>query len=242
MGEKLVIHPTRSRHFEFLFTQLDEARRMNARERNVVGSAPRACRLLAHAVLPMDDGRFRRTQGKVQLKSLVDCLQLLRALFPNNLPVAIPDAPTGFINARNSGSGSVCSFGVVKLATFQIAQRQMRDVDIFYVPGRCLCGIAADGLPKKSQLESEAAPIVRFQVSRVVPPLRLKFRVIEVVAWEFVVVTRQSRAVLRRRMEIKHQGGEARQLILHAQPQWDSAAPPLARGTSPQARLPHTRW
>src|ERR1700693_3057222 len=216
---------------------------MDARERNVVRSAPGACRLLAHAVLAMDNWRFCRTQGKSQLKSLVDCLQLLRALFPNNLPVAIPNAPAGFINTRNSRSGSVRSFGVVKLATVQIAQRQMREIDIFHVPGRCFCEIAAYGLPEKCQFESEVAPIVRFQISRVVPPLRLKFRVIEVVTREFIVVTRQGRAILRRRrMERKHHGDEARKPILHAQPQWDSASPPLAPGTSPQARLSHTRW
>src|SRR6266404_1537067 len=119
----------------------------------------------------------------------------------------------------------------------------MREIEIFYVPGRCLCGIAAHGLPKKGQFESEAVAIARFQISRVVPPLRLKFRVIKMVARKFIVVTRQSRAVLRRgRLKRKHHGDEARQPTLHAQPQWDSAAPPLAPGTSLQARLPHTRW
>ena len=49
--------------------------------------------------------------------------------------------------------------------------------------------IATHGLPKKRQFKSETPPIVRSQISRVVPPLRLKFRVIEVVAREFVVET-----------------------------------------------------
>jgi hypothetical protein len=79
---------------------------------------------------------------------------------------------------------------VIKLPAIQIAQSEMREVEIPHVPGGVPGGIAANGLPEENQFESEPPAIRRFQISGVVPPFRLKIRVIEMIAREFVPVSR----------------------------------------------------
>src|SRR2546421_9118093 len=74
---------------------------------------------------------------------------------PLTLPIAIPYAAERFAHRGHPWAGSVYSFGVIKLTTVQIAQREMRKVEIFHIPRGGLRRIAVDSLPKKSQFESE---------------------------------------------------------------------------------------
>src|SRR5260370_38467517 len=72
----------------------------------------------------------------------------------------------------------------------------MREVEIPHLPDGGLRGIAADGLPKESQFESESPAVRGFQIPSVVPPFGLKIRVIKMIARTFVTVSRQGYAVL----------------------------------------------
>src|SRR5260370_36763 len=129
-----------------------------------------------------------------------------------------------------------------KLPAIQIADRESREVEILHIPGRSVRGIAADGLPEESQFESKAPAVRRFQIPGVIPPLSLKIRVIEMVAREFVTVSRQGGAVLCcNRLQKKERGGDAREPTLHARPQEDSDARRPAPGRVPRERLRHTQ-
>ena len=85
-----------------------------------------------------------------------------------------------------------------ELSLIEIAQRQVCEVEILYFPDGLVGGIATDALPEESQFESEAMALGRLQISRVIPPFRLKIWMIEMIAWEFVAVSRQRSAILRR--------------------------------------------
>src|SRR5712692_11715721 len=99
-------------------------------------------------------------QRQVQSKARIDRVQLLVAAAPLNLPIAIPDAAEGFAHRGDARAGSIGAFRVIKLPAIQIAQREMREVEILHVPGGGLRGIAADSLPEESQFEPET-PAVR---------------------------------------------------------------------------------
>ena len=181
-------------------------------------------------------------QRQVQLKALTDRFQLLVAAVPLSLPIAIPNATERFTRGGDAGSGSIDAFQVIELPAIQVAQRQMREVEIPHLPDGVPRGIAADGLPEEGQFESEAVAVKRFQIPGVVPPFTLKIRVIEMIPGEFVTVSRQSGAVLRRkRLLEKQRGGESCKPTLHGRPQLDSSARPPAPGRGRQARWPHTR-
>src|SRR5260370_22120623 len=118
----------------------------------------------------------------------------------------------------------------------------MREVEIPHLPDGGLRGIAADGLPKESQFESESPAVRGFQIPSVVPPFGLKIRVIKMIARKFVTVSRQGDAVLRcKGLKEKQRGGGAREPILHGLPRPYSSAPRPAPGRDPQARLLHIR-
>jgi hypothetical protein len=83
----------------------------------------------------------------------------------------------------------------------------MRKIDILYIPGSSFGGIAADGLTEEGQFESEAVALACPQISRVVPPLGLKVRMIEMIAREFVAVSRQGSSVWHcKRLQEKQRG------------------------------------
>src|SRR5438552_3303008 len=135
---------------------------------------------------------------------------------PLTLPIAIPYAAERFAHRGHPWAGSVYSFGVIKLTTVQIAQREMRKVEIFHIPRGGLRRIAVDSLPKKSQFESEPPSVCRFQISRVVPPFGLIIRMIKMIAGEFVAVSRQGCTVLRRkRLPEKERGCNRAEHTLH---------------------------
>jgi hypothetical protein len=166
---------------------------------------------LTDTILTVNDWRFFRVQREVKLKALIDGMQLLVAAVPLDLPVAVPDATEGFVHRGDARDGAVGALGMVKLASIKIAQREMRQVEILHFPSAGLCGIAAYSLAEESQFESETVAVRGFDISGVVPPFGLKIRMIEMVAWKFVVVPRQGGAVLRRkRLQEEKRGDEAR--------------------------------
>src|SRR5712664_2465326 len=126
----------------------------------------------------------------MQLEALVNRFQFLVAIMPLTLPIDVPDAAEGLVHCGDARAGSIRSFRMIKLSAIQIAQSEMREVEILHVPSSGLSGITADGLPEESQFESEPPAVNRFQISGVVPPFGLKIRMIEMVAREFVAVSR----------------------------------------------------
>src|SRR5437660_10465377 len=116
---------------------------------------------------------------------------------PFTLPIAIPYAAERFAHRGHPWAGSVYSFGVIKLTTVQIAQREMRKVEIFHIPRGGLRRIAVDSLPTKSQLESGPPSVCRFQISSVVPPFGLIIRMTKMIAGESLPVARQRCSALR---------------------------------------------
>src|SRR6266403_2110141 len=172
--EEFMVHPTGAAHFPSLVTEIDRASRSEAREGNIVRCAARPICLLANAVFTVNDRKFFRVQRQVQL----------------DLPIVVPDAAEGFVRGGDARAGSIGSFRMIKLSAIQIAQCEMRDVEILHVPSRGSRRGAADGLAEECQLESKAPSVRRFQIPSVIPPLRLKVRMIEMIARKFVAVSR----------------------------------------------------
>src|SRR6266403_4446478 len=188
--EEFMVHPTGAAHFPSLVTEIDRASRSEAREGNIVRCAARPICLLANAVFTVNDRKFFRVQRQVQLEAFIDRFQFLVAAMPLDLPIVVPDAAEGFVRGGDARAGSIGSFRMIKLSAIQIAQCEMRDVEILHVPSRGSRRVAADGLAEECQLESKAPSVRRFQIPSVIPPLRLKVRMIEMIARKFVAVSR----------------------------------------------------
>src|SRR5437016_8252791 len=108
---------------------------------------------------------------------------------------------------------------MIKLTTFEVAQREMREIDIPQFPGSSLRGIAANSLPEESQLKSKPVAIRRFQISGVVPPFGLIVRMIEVIARELVAVSRQGGSVLSgKRLQRQKRDSDTSELTPHVRP------------------------
>src|SRR5579863_613365 len=95
-----------------------------------MGSAAGSVCFLAYAVLAMNHRRFCRVQRKMQLKAVVDRLQLLRFTLPSDLPIAIPDALIVFPDPGDSRTGSIRAFRMKELTAIQIAQGQMSEINV----------------------------------------------------------------------------------------------------------------
>src|SRR5712664_510685 len=190
MGEEFMIHPTGAAYFKFLVTEVDYTGGRQSRKRNIVRCTAGPLRFLADAIFTVDDWRFFRVQGQMQLKARIESLQIQVVAVPLNLPIPIPETTEGFAHRGDAWAGTIGAFRMIELTAIQIAQSEMREVEILHVPSRGLSGITADGLPEESQFESEPPAVNRFQISGVVPPFGLKIRMIEMVAREFVAVSR----------------------------------------------------
>src|ERR1700756_187480 len=84
-------------------------------------------------------------------------------------------------------------------------------------------------------------PVRSNQISRRIPPLRLKLRMIEMIAREFIPVTRQRRPVLPQcTWQPRKQKHEEQPPTPHESPQADSAAPPPAPDTGQTQSSPRT--
>src|ERR1700719_2857479 len=154
-------------------------------------------RFLTYAVHAMNHRRFCRLHGEMQLKALVDRLQLLRLTFPGNLPVAIPDAPILLADAGDSRARAIRAFVMEKLAALQIAQCQVSEITVSHVPGIDLAGFPIRAAPEKCQFKSKTAAILSFHVSRVVPPFGLEVRMVKMIAGKFIAVAWKRGPILR---------------------------------------------
>src|SRR3954449_8789904 len=106
----------------------------------------------------------------------------------------------------------------------------MRKIEIVNIPCLGLLSTSIDALAKERQLESETMAILRDEISRVIPPFGLIFRMIKVIAGKLKVISGQSTLVLRsREYRACGENGEKQQPILHASLQAD----PTARQLSP---------
>ena len=68
-------------------------------------------------------------------KARVDGLQDLLVVAPDNFPVAVPDSPVGLTYARDARTCTVGALGMKKFASVQIAQRQVRQIQVVHLPG-----------------------------------------------------------------------------------------------------------
>jgi hypothetical protein len=78
---------------------------------------------------------------------------------------------------------------MIKVLTIKVAESKMSKIQIASGPGRILWLVASQSCPKESEFKAEAMAIGGTQISRVVPPLRLKLGMIEVITGKLVVVS-----------------------------------------------------
>src|SRR6516165_7590152 len=172
----------------------------------------------------MNHRRLLRAQDERNRKVFVEGPQFLNLTVPLGRPVAIPYAPPVRVNSGNPWARTVYALDVIKRSPVQIAQGEMRHVDVAEIPyGRFHTATAGD-------------------VSGVIPPFRLVIGVIEVIPGELVMVARERGLELSQAgLPPSHREHASHESILHAQPRADRAAPQSMRGRSPRQRLPGKR-
>src|SRR2546429_9494645 len=107
----------------------------------------------------------------------------------------------------------------------------MGEIEIPQFPGSRPRRIAANSLPEESQLKSKPVAIRRFQISSVGPPFGLVVRMIEVIAREFVAVSRQGGSVLSgKRLQPHKRGSDNNEPTPHVRPRRDSKGPRTSAG------------
>src|ERR1700756_331455 len=114
-----------------------------------------------------------------------------------NLPIAIPDCFCLLVSTRDAGTCAIRSLHMIKVLTIKVAESKMSKIQIASSPERILGLVASQSCPKESEFKAEAMAIRVAQISRVVPPLRLKLGMIEVITGKPVVVSGKSHPVLR---------------------------------------------
>ncbi len=63
------------------------------------------------------------------------------------LPIAVPDRPLVLVGTGNTGPGTVDSLRMIKLASADVAQREVRQIEIMNVPRGRIC-VARNALTK----------------------------------------------------------------------------------------------
>src|ERR1700682_1704858 len=95
----------------------------------------------------------------------------------------------------------------------------MCEIHIMHIPRATFCSIfrhiAGHTVPEKREFEAEAMAICGFQVASVIPPLRLKLGMAEMVTRKYVAIPWKSRSVLRgerlQKQKSNEQAGNATQ-------------------------------
>src|SRR5262249_54838966 len=118
----------------------------------------------------------------------IHCFELLLFAIPAHPPILVPDPLLHLAHACDPGASSIHMFHVIELSTFQIAERQVCQIDVTDIPRSGLSRRAIHSLPEKRALEAELASFASSYVAGVIPPLRLKLLVIEVVPREFISI------------------------------------------------------
>ena len=191
MSEEFVIHPGKPGDVAGLSIDLDGSLSPQPGERYVVRGVARAFRFLAYTVFAVDHKWLLRMQGEGKRKVFVSGAQFLILAVPLHRPVAVPDALPASINSGNSRASAVDPLDVVKPSSVQVAQSEMREVNVPDIPCRGFRGIAAHSLTEEGQLKTVTVSVSRGEVPGVIPPFRLVIRVVKVIAGELVMVTRQ---------------------------------------------------
>src|SRR5579863_9911718 len=93
-----------------------------------------AFRFLADAIFTVKHRRFFRMKRKMQLKLLLDGLQILIGALPLNLPIAVPDAAGRCADAGDTRAGAIDSFRMIKLLAIEIAEREMGEINVPDIP------------------------------------------------------------------------------------------------------------
>ena len=84
-------------------------------------------------------------------------------------------------------SGTIQALGVIKTAAIDIAQCQVREINVAEHPrSPASAASRVDALPKECQLKAESMAVRRFEIAGVIPPLGFVVGMIEVIAREFV--------------------------------------------------------
>src|SRR5262249_2275001 len=117
----------------------------------------RAIRFLADAVLPMDHGPLFRQQLQRKRIAFIHCFELLLFAIPAHPPILVPDPLLHLAHACDPGASSIHMFHVIELSTFQIAERQVCQIDVTDIPRSGLSRRAIHSLPEKRELEAELA-------------------------------------------------------------------------------------
>src|ERR1700732_4305792 len=112
----------------------------------------------------------------------MNSIEFLVIASPVNLPIPIPDTSGFFAGIRDPGSGTICALGVIEALPVEIAEREMRKIEIAHVPDGGFRRIAIHRLAKKSELESKATAAGGFEIAGVIPPLGSKIRMAEMIA------------------------------------------------------------
>src|SRR5208283_46365 len=186
-------------------------------------------RLLTDAIFAMNHRWLFRVQCQRKRKTFVNSLQNLAVALPSYAPIPIPDASLLVVNPRNPWPCAVCPFRVIKGFAVQVAKRQMRQIQIVNVPSTLFPAFTAHAFAEKRQFKAETMPIVRGHVPRVVPPFRLIFRMIEIIARKFITVTRHRNLVgllSSQTARPNHQQDPRASATPHGRPQADSISPP----------------
>jgi hypothetical protein len=151
--------------------------------------------------MPWITGGFNARNVRLNEKRGSMASHLLRASaeIPLHAPVAVPDARLVEGRAGQARARAVQALGVQVLAAVDVAQGQVREPRVAHVPHGCgflaPVGAAVDAPAEEGQLESEAPAVFVAEIAGVIPPLGLKFGVIEVVARELIAVAGQRRTV-----------------------------------------------
>src|ERR1700738_2886919 len=122
----------------------------------------------------MNHRRLCGMEREVKRKALVDRFQDLRVAAPCNLPIAVPDST---VRITCAGQPRACAGGALRMKEFvavQIAQREVRKIQVAHFPSAGCFGVAIDTQPKKRQLKPKTMPVSRLDVAGVIPPVRLK--------------------------------------------------------------------
>src|SRR5713101_1786536 len=127
-------------------------------------------------------------QGKTDSKLIRNGNQILRTFGPDDTPVSIPDFLYCHIRSGDTGARTIRALRMKESLSIEIADREVREIDVADIPCTHVRGIAVYAFTEKSEFEAELAAVRGLQISRVVPPFGLVIGMGEIIAREFVTV------------------------------------------------------
>src|ERR1700745_2735715 len=92
-------------------------------------------------------------------KLIRNCSQILRAFGPDDTPVSIPDCLQRSVSSGNSGAGAIGALRMKEFLAIEIADREVREIEVADIPCRHVRRITVHTFAEKSQFEAELASI-----------------------------------------------------------------------------------